>query len=223
MADRTLIERALGALRNSSLPPLSRRLGERMILTGELADGVPATELDFLGLATAVPSLELVSALRPLLGAHFEEALISNLTGDRTVVTHCLQYQLIDRLVSEADRDRLRQAGQPMPENLRGGIRFDVYRGVGGTGRYRRVKGYWWTADLERALWFAGRARQARYADPAVYALGITEADVLVWTDERGEREFVIDRLRVRRRPRRLPINLDRSRAWPVTDRRGDH
>jgi hypothetical protein len=56
-------------------------------------------------------------------------------------------------LFEMADSKRMREAGDPLP----GPGPFRLYRGVAGYGRARKIRGFSWTSDPERARWFANR------------------------------------------------------------------
>lgn len=83
-----------------------------------------------------------------------------------------------------ADRARL-LALAPLP----GPGPFTLYRGVAGQAPRRRVRGFSWTDDLEKAWWFA---RRFELADPAVYRTAVPAEAVLAFIGDRDEREFVI-------------------------------
>jgi len=93
-------------------------------------------------------------------------------------------------MFGQAERDRLRACGEPLP----GSGPFTLYRGVAGTGRRRRVRGFSWTDDRNKAAWFA--ARLPGLADRAIYTTAVTDAAVLAYLDAgeygRNEREFII-------------------------------
>jgi hypothetical protein len=95
-----------------------------------------------------------------------------------------------------ADKAKLRAAGNPLPL----GEQFTVYRGISGEGKFRKPSGYSWTDDLDRAVWFAKRYG---LEDPAVYQATVAAADVLFFSNDRNERDFVFRT----RRFKRLPID----------------
>ena len=89
-------------------------------------------------------------------------------------------------LFQVADRDRLRALGDPLPSSGP----FTVFRGVAGNGPERRVRGLSWTASQARAEVFAESWWYLR--DPAVFRCVVMEDDVLVYTNARGEEEFIV-------------------------------
>jgi hypothetical protein len=104
----------------------------------------------------------------------FESALLQAFTATRTNNKKWATQDLRD-LLREADRIRLRSAGDPLP----GPRPFTVYRGVGGRRSARRVRGFSWSDSLDTAKWFADRAGGWGLHDPAVYCISVNESDVL--------------------------------------------
>ena len=103
------------------------------------------------------------------------------------------------RLFECCDRERLRAAGDPLPE----GDRFTLYRGVSGRGAARRVAGLSWTRSPGIASHFARtwplvglgsgcRTEAPPEADPAVYVTEVRREDVLFYDDGRNEDDFVL-------------------------------
>jgi hypothetical protein len=114
----------------------------------------------------------------------YETALVNAFTAVST--NHSIwRRDTLAYMFSVADRERLRQAGDPLPKPP-----YTVYRGVAGRGRARRVCGYSWTRSLERAKWFANRFS---FHDPAVYSVTVDEADILAYINDRNEQEFIVD------------------------------
>lgn len=132
-------------------------------------------------------------AALPLVFKVFQELLVLSMFEDCLVeawlsarVNHAgLSNRRLVGLFSLADRERLRAAADPIPN----GSSFRLYRGVAGTGRGRRVRGLAWTSDLERARWFAQRFP---LPNPAVFTAEVERSDVLFYSDDRNESEFVI-------------------------------
>lgn len=133
--------------------------------------------------------LDVVLQNLPLLKAKglYETALLSALIGTWTNHAH-YSMGVLHWLITCADRGALLRAGNSLP----GPGPFTVYRGVGGRGPARRVRGLSWTASRDRARWFAGRTGLWRLADPAVYAARVPREHVLAYTNERKEKEFLI-------------------------------
>jgi hypothetical protein len=91
------------------------------------------------------------------------------------------------QLFQLADRTKLRAAGDPLP----GPGPFTLYRGVAGSRRVSRIRGYSWTTSLEKAQWFAKRFAD-EVPDPQVYRIEVPERAVLACTNERDEQEFLV-------------------------------
>lgn len=121
----------------------------------------------------------------------YEEALLMAYSGCR--VNHrnwsasVLQY-----LFGFADRDKLREVGDPLP----GAGPFTIYRGVSGVGAARRLRGLSWTGSLDIACWFACRFP---LGTPAVVTATIDAADVYACITDRDEDEFVCRPAKVKR------------------------
>ena len=104
-------------------------------------------------------------------------------------------------IFSFADRERLRKCGNPLPH----AGPFTLYRGVAGRGRQRAVRHFSWTGTLDVARWFAGLASytdgHSSLPDPAVFVVTVPASEVLFYTDDRNEDEYVVstDTLRPRR------------------------
>lgn len=94
--------------------------------------------------------------------------------------------ETLEMMFAWADPQRLRAAGNPLP----GVGPFTVYRGVAGHGRGRRVRGLSWTGLPEVAWRFAKRFKSL--ANPAVYRTVVQDKDVLAYTNDRKEQEFII-------------------------------
>ncbi len=92
-------------------------------------------------------------------------------------------------LFSNADRPALLAAGGPLP----GPGPFVVFRGVAGCGAKRRLRGISWTADRDKAIWFAKRFAATGLAGPAVFQTEVEAARVFAYTNDRSEQEFLCD------------------------------
>jgi hypothetical protein len=93
----------------------------------------------------------------------------------------------LSELIASADLDRLRRAADLLPD----GDNFTLYRGVAGSGADRRVRGFSWSASLSAAAWFAIRYAE-HLDDPAVYRTTVSRKEVLWYSDDRHEAEFVV-------------------------------
>ena len=86
--------------------------------------------------------------------------------------------------------------------------RIPCYRGVAGRGAARRIRGLSWTGSLECATWFAKRAADLGWADPAVFQAVVSDSEVLSYTNDRREDEYIVrlsPQTRVKRYKRLLP------------------
>jgi hypothetical protein len=114
----------------------------------------------------------------------YERCLLQAYVGCRS---NNLNYceSVLKELFHFADASKLRNAGGPFP----GPGPFRIYRGVAGTGRARRIKGFSWTGSLDIACWFATRFA---LQNPSVFTTEIPEEEVLAHVNERGEEEFLV-------------------------------
>jgi len=115
----------------------------------------------------------------------FEDALLDAYTGCQTN-WHFVDKHIIYFLFKRADRKRLLSKGSPLPGNAP----FVVYRGVSGVGAKRRVRGISWTADYEKAEWFAKRYNLQK---PAVFKAVVPIENVYTYWERRQEQEFLCD------------------------------
>ncbi len=114
----------------------------------------------------------------------YEKTLLDAFIATRTN-NHGCRLDTLRLLFDIADRDRLLAAGDPLP----GPGPFTIFRGVAGKGRARRVRGLSWTGSLEKAQWFA---RRLYLPDPAVFQVTVSIEDVLAYSNEREEQEFIV-------------------------------
>jgi len=141
--------------------------------------------LGFVFLADSGKSLGLVfDNLHPLRERGiYEAALVQAFTGCRGNHSHWPE-GTIDFLFRMADREKIRAAGDPIPEESQA-----LFRGVSGVGRQRRKRGWSWTDSLDVACWFACRVA---LANPAVLTLTVDPAEILCCINDRNEREFLL-------------------------------
>jgi hypothetical protein len=62
---------------------------------------------------------------------------------------------------------------------------------VSGKKGMRRVRGFSWTASVEKAKWFAIRLAE-HLGDPAVYKVNFGRDAIIVYTNDREESEFIL-------------------------------
>jgi hypothetical protein len=113
----------------------------------------------------------------------YERALVTAFTTTRTNHSH-LTDRALSNLFGQADRKKLREAGDAIPRK-----RLTLYRGVAGVGRRRRLRGYSRTNSLQVACWFALRFSMPH---PAVLTATVRAHEILCCKEDRSEREFII-------------------------------
>jgi hypothetical protein len=156
--------------------------------------------LQFLLFADNVNRLLLVANNMQILKERgfYEEALLEAFTSTR-VNNRRWDPLTLSLLFKYADLDQLRKLA-PLPHDGP----FTIFRGVGGRGRARRVRGFSWTGDLEQARFFARRAQAFRLHDPAIYQVTVCADVVVAFNNERSEQEFIVFPSKLPR-PVRLP------------------
>ncbi len=143
----------------------------------------------------------------------YEEALLKAFVATRAN-NHGWSVKDLKFLFYLADKERLRRAGDQLP----GPGPFVIYRGVAGRGRARRVRGYSWTASKHQAWWFASRFSTFmpdRFPDPAVFCVTVEASDVLTYSNERYEEEFLVSLPPVAR-PKRVAESSTSPTISPV-------
>jgi hypothetical protein len=117
----------------------------------------------------------------------YEDALLEAWYAP-AVNTRGVPLRYLEFLFSRANRERLLAAGDRVP----GLGPFQLFRGVAGSGRARRVRGLSWTDSYERAFWFASRFTSLR--DPAVFQIHVELPHIFAYLNRRkGEQEFIVD------------------------------
>jgi hypothetical protein len=163
--------------------------------------------LNFLCKASNEDGLELVIRNMQQLkkSGIYEATLLEAFTGTRTNNRWCPVDTLRDLFLC-GERERFLAAGDALPE----GDKFSLYRGVAGRGAARRVRGLSWTANRERAEWFAKRAF---LHDPAIYTVMANRSDIWAYTNQREEEEFIV----------LLPAQARVKRIASLNDREAGH
>ncbi len=113
----------------------------------------------------------------------YEKALVYAYLGCSVNFVHW-PFEEIQELFDIADREKLMDAGDPLPSDGP----FTLYRGVSGEGEDRRERGISWTADYDKAVWFANRLY---CKDPAVLKADVDRECVLAYSNKREEQEFM--------------------------------
>lgn len=117
----------------------------------------------------------------------YETALVDAYTSTDTIWS----YRDLEFLFGYADRNKLRAAGDPIPDG-----KLTLYRGVSGLLGKRKVSGMSWTRSLELARWFANWRNTP---NPTVYETVASTDDVYFYTNGREEQEFVLRAKKYRR------------------------
>ena len=103
--------------------------------------------------------------------------------------THGWTIKELDSLFSQANPDKLRSCG----DNLPGNGPFSIFRGVCGTGKRQRVRGYSWSGSIDVACYFACWSSDVSKAgNPGIYRANVVESEVHFFWDKRSEQEFVV-------------------------------
>jgi hypothetical protein len=118
----------------------------------------------------------------------YEHALLNAYTDTRLNFSRW-SLDVLKHLFEVADRPALLAAGDPLP----GPGPFTVFRGVAGTGAKRRLRGISWTADRDKAIWFAKRFAARGLECPTVFQTEIEAARVFACYNGRSEQEFLCD------------------------------
>lgn len=120
--------------------------------------------------------------------------------------------QDFSELLSKADRQKFRAAGDPIPAT---GPTVVLWRGVSGDGKAHGVS---WTDDVNIACGFAmhysthsGKEAARLARNPRLYRTEVPIDEVLCYTNARGEREYLLDPGRVK--PKRVRMDLREMHA----------
>jgi hypothetical protein len=138
----------------------------------------------------------------------YEPALVEAYTGGKTSQAD-FSSRLLELLFLRANRTRLLQVGSALP----GEAPFTIYRGVAGSGKQRRVRGFSWSASKMVAAWFAWYFGKI-FGNPALYTVTVSLNEVLFYTNERHEEEFVV-MLAKKSMPQTIPLpEYDLIEQW---------
>lgn len=172
----------------------------RKIARVEFKNGNPK---GFVCMAPSQSAMQLVmDNIYPLLKRGiFEEAFMYGYVAGRIASTGLLVPDEMEFLLSFCDRGKLLKAGDPLPE----GDRYVLYRGVGDEDDIQSVRRWSWTSSLEKAWWFAKDASKTYGTNnPAVYRLEVEKGQVLAYTNQRKEEEYIVH---VRSKDRLVKVN----------------
>jgi hypothetical protein len=109
----------------------------------------------------------------------YETALLDAYMGVRINYSHW-QLSLLRFLFANADIEKLRKLGDPIPDK----DTFTLYRGVSGRGRKRRVNSFSWTESPNTAAWFATRFNDYGIGDPAVFTITVPNESIMAFIME---------------------------------------
>ena len=125
----------------------------------------------------------LVKNFHELIGKPVYTELFVNAYTGVQFNTRKIEARTLELLFSLVDRDKAR-AIFPSPVDLP----EKIYRGVSGHGRARRIRGYSWTGDIEKAKWFA-----TRYPlfSPAVLEVDPSGVEIVAYSNDRKEDEYI--------------------------------
>ncbi len=137
----------------------------------------------------------------------YEEALVSAFTSTRTNHNRWNENELAF-LFRCADREKMRNAGSPIPSEP-----VILYRGISGHGRARRILGWSWTNSLEIACWFAVRFNLAH---PAVLTATVAGGEVLCCVNDRDESEFICRPTSLKQLNLTLPAMKSLAEQWQL-------
>jgi hypothetical protein len=146
--------------------------------------------LGFLGKADNTVGLYIVAANGSALKERglYEQALLHAWAATRTNYAKWPASHL-RALFDWADKAKLRALGDPLP----GPGPFVLYRGIAGTGAFRKPCGISWTSDFDTACWFADHWGMA---NQVVLCLQVDPADVVTYLNDepygRGESEVLV-------------------------------
>jgi len=117
-----------------------------------------------------------------------------------TLNFHNWEDQELRELFEIADRNKLLEAGDPLP----GPGPFTIYRGVAGVGSYRKERSISWTGNFETAVWFARRF-EILFKEPTVYETVVQREHIITFDNSREESEFLC----------LLPDDQELKKVWP--------
>jgi hypothetical protein len=177
----------------SVVPGFLRRKARKALAAGDYAGFLYTTD------STLYPRLIGPNLQTLRRTAFFEPMLVEAWVMTRS--DNGAHFDFCENAFRYADRAALLAAGDPLPS-----LPLPMYRGVSGADACDIAEpfGYSWTADFEKAKWFAGRwQRQSQ----AVFMAEVSEPDkVLFYTNMRNEQEFVLDPL--------TAAQLDHEQVW---------
>jgi len=154
--------------------------------------------LTMLGMASGNNAMSFIADNFPNLieMGKYESALLDAFTGVRNNL-HNWSKDVIDYLFDVADSERMRAAGDKIPDKNS----FILYRGVAGNGDARRVKGRSWTDSVNVAAFFAMRFH---LNDPTVFKITVPNNVILARFADRSESEYIL-KWPLFGKPKRIP------------------
>ncbi len=116
----------------------------------------------------------------------YEEALLNAWTSVKYTWLLYFDFSEIIEFFQMADPDKLRDAGDPIPDQSE----FTLYRGVSGTGNARDQNGLSWTASPNVAAWYA--TRFDHLDDPAVYQATVPRKEIMAYINDRCDQTYLL-------------------------------
>lgn len=114
-----------------------------------------------------------------------EEAFFHAFSASR-LNNSCVPLSMQTAAITFMNRKKLLSLGEPFGKNET----YKLYRGVAGNTSQRRIRGLSWSGSLEIANWFAHR--YDFLANPSVYEVTIKKEDIVWYSNNRKEDEFVV-------------------------------
>lgn len=110
-----------------------------------------------------------------------------------------MPFDCLEILFDSIEKEKFFLCGDPLPMDK--GL-YTVYRGISGNGKKRRKRGFSWTGDFDKAVWFAKRLRLEK---PIVFKAIVPKEYVLAYCNRRKEDEYIC----------KIPKNQKLVKVWP--------
>lgn len=157
----------------------------------------------FVGMAPSQAAMRLVleNAYPLLKQGILEKAFMAGYVAGRVASLALLNDTEMKFLLDLCDKEKLREAGEPLPP----GDNFRLYRGVADGDDMRSARRWSWTSSPGKARRFAEDASNTHRTDnPAVFMLDVDRRQILAYTNQRQEQEYIVN---VREKDK--PIRMD--------------
>lgn len=189
--------RSLNALKLYHVPMPLRRNARK-----EFKDG---DAVAFVGMAPSQAAMTLVleNAYPLLKRGILEKAFMAGYVAGRVASLALLNDTDMKFLLDLCDKKKLLEAGDPLPR----AEKFVLYRGVADANDAKAIRRWSWTSSQRRAWRFAEDASEThKTANPAVFRLEVKRKQILAYTNQRQEQEFIVE-LREKDRPVRVKVD----------------